>query len=77
MVASGNRYSPFYFILFYFFGNLVVFIFSNIFHWHRFDNLRVPRQNLLNSLCDVLPDGRYVSAIEDPDQVRTSRIIPW
>ncbi|CAA7397442.1 unnamed protein product [Spirodela intermedia] len=33
-----------------------------------FDNLRVPRQNLLNSVCDVLPDGQYVSVIEDPDQ---------
>ncbi|XP_042421144.1 acyl-coenzyme A oxidase 3, peroxisomal-like [Zingiber officinale] len=33
-----------------------------------FDNLRVPRENLLNSVGDVLPDGQYVSSIEDPDQ---------
>uniref|UniRef100_A0A1D1Z3C0 acyl-CoA oxidase n=1 Tax=Anthurium amnicola TaxID=1678845 RepID=A0A1D1Z3C0_9ARAE len=33
-----------------------------------FDNLHVPRENLLNSVADVLPDGRYVSAIENPDQ---------
>lgn len=33
-----------------------------------FDNLRVPRENLLNSVADVLPDGQYVSAIKNPDQ---------
>ncbi|KAG0449348.1 hypothetical protein HPP92_027388 [Vanilla planifolia] len=33
-----------------------------------FDNLRVPRENLLNSVADVLPNGQYVSAIKDPDQ---------
>ncbi|XP_039123252.1 acyl-coenzyme A oxidase 3, peroxisomal-like [Dioscorea cayenensis subsp. rotundata] len=33
-----------------------------------FDNLRVPRENLLNSVADVMPDGSYVSAIKDPDQ---------
>ncbi|PKA46620.1 Acyl-coenzyme A oxidase 3, peroxisomal [Apostasia shenzhenica] len=33
-----------------------------------FDNLRVPRENLLNSVADVLSDGQYVSAIKDPDQ---------
>ncbi|KAL0910343.1 hypothetical protein M5K25_021316 [Dendrobium thyrsiflorum] len=33
-----------------------------------FDNFRVPRENLLNSVADVLPDGQYVSAIKDPDQ---------
>ncbi|KAG1334969.1 acyl-coenzyme A oxidase 3, peroxisomal [Cocos nucifera] len=33
-----------------------------------FDNLRVPRENLLNSVADVLPDGQYVSSIKDPDQ---------
>lgn len=33
-----------------------------------FDNLRVPRENLLNSVADVLPDGCYVSAIKNPDQ---------
>ncbi|XP_042378880.1 acyl-coenzyme A oxidase 3, peroxisomal-like [Zingiber officinale] len=33
-----------------------------------FDNIRIPRENLLNSVADVLPDGRYVSSIKDPDQ---------
>ncbi|RWW83889.1 hypothetical protein BHE74_00007594, partial [Ensete ventricosum] len=34
-----------------------------------FDGFRVPRENLLNSVADVLPDGRYVSSVENPDQV--------
>ncbi|KAH0905772.1 hypothetical protein HID58_037599 [Brassica napus] len=34
-----------------------------------FDNLRIPRENLLNSVADVSPDGEYVSAIKNPDQV--------
>ncbi|KAM0016933.1 putative acyl-CoA oxidase [Helianthus debilis subsp. tardiflorus] len=33
-----------------------------------FDNLRIPRENLLNSVADVSPDGQYQSAIKDPDQ---------
>eukprot|EP00262_Sarcandra_glabra_P004235 TRINITY_DN1519_c2_g1_i1.p1 TRINITY_DN1519_c2_g1~~TRINITY_DN1519_c2_g1_i1.p1 ORF type:complete len:698 (-),score=89.13 TRINITY_DN1519_c2_g1_i1:354-2447(-) len=33
-----------------------------------FDNVRVPRENLLNSVADVSPDGQYLSAIKDPDQ---------
>ncbi|GLT36831.1 hypothetical protein SLA2020_111840 [Shorea laevis] len=33
-----------------------------------FDNVRVPRENLLNSVADVSPDGQYISAIKDPDQ---------
>nr|XP_043625835.1 acyl-coenzyme A oxidase 3, peroxisomal-like [Erigeron canadensis] len=33
-----------------------------------FDNLRVPRENMLNSVADVTPDGQYTSAIKDPDQ---------
>ncbi|KAK9284343.1 hypothetical protein L1049_023514 [Liquidambar formosana] len=33
-----------------------------------FDNVRIPRENLLNSVADVLPDGQYLSAIKDPDQ---------
>lgn len=33
-----------------------------------FDNIRVPRENLLNSVADVTPDGKYLSAIKDPDQ---------
>lgn len=33
-----------------------------------FNNLRVPRENLLNSVADVLPDGQYLSAIKNPDQ---------
>ncbi|KAL0723847.1 hypothetical protein Bca4012_038446 [Brassica carinata] len=37
-------------------------------HNSLFDNLRIPRENLLNSVADVSPDGEYVSAIKDPDQ---------
>ncbi|XP_022726557.1 acyl-coenzyme A oxidase 3, peroxisomal-like [Durio zibethinus] len=33
-----------------------------------FDNVRVPRENLLNSVADVSPDGIYLSSINDPDQ---------
>ncbi|XP_072961049.1 acyl-coenzyme A oxidase 3, peroxisomal-like [Typha angustifolia] len=33
-----------------------------------FDNVRVPRENLLNSVADVLQDGTYVSSIKNPDQ---------
>lgn len=35
----------------------------------RFDKVRIPRENLLNAVADVTPDGRYESAIKDPDQV--------
>ncbi|XP_010279215.1 PREDICTED: acyl-coenzyme A oxidase 3, peroxisomal-like [Nelumbo nucifera] len=33
-----------------------------------FDNVRIPRENLLNSVADVSQDGQYLSAIKDPDQ---------
>ncbi|GFS34770.1 acyl-CoA oxidase 3 [Actinidia rufa] len=33
-----------------------------------FDNVRIPRENLLNSVADVSPDGQYLSAIKNPDQ---------
>ncbi|CAK9172865.1 unnamed protein product [Ilex paraguariensis] len=33
-----------------------------------FDNVRIPRENLLNSVADVSLDGKYLSAITDPDQ---------
>ncbi|KAH9613849.1 hypothetical protein KSS87_007892 [Heliosperma pusillum] len=33
-----------------------------------FDNLRIPRENLLNSVADVSPDGLYLSPIENPYQ---------
>ncbi|XP_028062834.1 acyl-coenzyme A oxidase 3, peroxisomal-like [Camellia sinensis] len=33
-----------------------------------FDNVRIPRENLLNSVADVSPDGQYLSAIKDRDQ---------
>ncbi|KHG11955.1 Acyl-coenzyme A oxidase 3, peroxisomal -like protein [Gossypium arboreum] len=32
------------------------------------DNVRVPRENLLNSVADVSPDGKYLSSIKNPDQ---------
>lgn len=35
----------------------------------RFNNVRIPRENLLNSVADVSPNGQYLSAIKDPDQV--------
>lgn len=35
----------------------------------RFDKVRIPRVNLLNAVADVTPDGRYESAIKDPEQV--------
>ncbi|XP_042518311.1 acyl-coenzyme A oxidase 3, peroxisomal-like [Macadamia integrifolia] len=33
-----------------------------------FDNVRIPRENLLNSVADVSPDGQYQSAIKNADQ---------
>ncbi|XP_065873341.1 acyl-coenzyme A oxidase 3, peroxisomal-like isoform X2 [Euphorbia lathyris] len=33
-----------------------------------FNNVRIPRENLLNSVADVSKDGQYLSAIKDPDQ---------
>nr|XP_043621251.1 acyl-coenzyme A oxidase 3, peroxisomal-like [Erigeron canadensis] len=33
-----------------------------------FDNLRIPRENMLNSVADVSADGQYLSAIKDPLQ---------
>lgn len=33
-----------------------------------FNNVRIPRENLLNSVADVSPDGQYLSSIENPDQ---------
>jgi acyl-CoA oxidase len=34
-----------------------------------FDKVHIPRENLLNSVADVTPDGHYQSMIKDPDQV--------
>ncbi|KAK9152944.1 hypothetical protein Sjap_000424 [Stephania japonica] len=33
-----------------------------------FENVRIPRENLLNRVADVSPDGQYLSSIKDPDQ---------
>ncbi|TKY66797.1 Acyl-coenzyme A oxidase 3 [Spatholobus suberectus] len=33
-----------------------------------FDNVRIPRENLLNSVADVSPSGEYLSAIKNADQ---------
>lgn len=41
-----------------------------------FDNLRVPRENLLNALCNVSPEGKYTSIIEDPDQRFAALLAP-
>lgn len=35
----------------------------------RFDNVRIPRENLLNSVADVSVEGKYTSATDDPDKV--------
>lgn len=35
----------------------------------RFDNVRIPKENLLNSVADVSPSGEYLSAIKNADQV--------
>ncbi|TRW88323.1 acyl-CoA oxidase [Mycolicibacterium sp. 018/SC-01/001] len=34
----------------------------------QFDNVRVPRENLLNKYADVAPDGTYSSPIENPNR---------
>lgn len=31
--------------------------------------MRIPRENLLNSVADVSPSGEYLSAIKNADQV--------
>ncbi|TQD89018.1 hypothetical protein C1H46_025409 [Malus baccata] len=46
--------------------SLAVKLGVHFFLW--FDNVRIPRENLLNSVADVSPDGKYLSAIKDPDQ---------
>lgn len=33
-----------------------------------FSNIRIPRVNLLNNLCDVTPEGKFVSDIKKPSQ---------
>ncbi|MCO5557767.1 hypothetical protein L7F22_011338 [Adiantum nelumboides] len=33
-----------------------------------FDKVCVPRENLLNAVADVSPDGRYISKFSDPDK---------
>ncbi|KAE8662196.1 Acyl-coenzyme A oxidase 3, peroxisomal [Hibiscus syriacus] len=41
-----------------------------------FDNVRVPRENLLSSVADVSPDGEYLSSIKDPDQRFSAFLTP-
>ena len=33
-----------------------------------FNNVRVPRENLLNKTGDITPDGRYITAYKDPNK---------
>ncbi|CAH1416627.1 unnamed protein product [Lactuca virosa] len=47
---------------------LKLLVFLIILYRLSLDNLRIPRENLLNSVADVSPDGQYLSAIKDPDQ---------
>ena len=37
---------------------------------NRFDKVRIPRENMLNAVADVTPDGQYLSSIKVPDQVQ-------
>jgi hypothetical protein len=39
--------------------------------------VRIPRENLLNAVADVTPDGKYESAIKDPDQVGVLCEFDW
>lgn len=41
-----------------------------------FDKLRIPRENLLNSLSDVTPDGRFTSSINNPDERFSALLAP-
>nr|KAJ0210056.1 hypothetical protein LSAT_V11C400167740 [Lactuca sativa] len=47
---------------------LKLLVFLIILYRLSLDNLRIPRENLLNSVANVSPDGQYLSAIKDPDQ---------
>ena len=33
-----------------------------------FNNVRIPRENLLNKAGDVSPDGKYITAYKDPNK---------
>ncbi|KAJ0032008.1 hypothetical protein Pint_14501 [Pistacia integerrima] len=46
-------------------------------NFFRFDNVRIPKENLLNLIVDVSPDGEYLSAIKDPDQIGLSIAIRY
>ncbi|KAJ4836471.1 Acyl-coenzyme A oxidase 3, peroxisomal [Turnera subulata] len=41
-----------------------------------FDNVRIPRENLLNGVADVLPDGQYVTKIKDPRERHGQQLAP-
>ncbi|KAL4273814.1 hypothetical protein GQ457_13G006260 [Hibiscus cannabinus] len=41
-----------------------------------FDNVRVPRENLLNAVANVSPDGQYTSPIKNPDQRFAASMAP-
>jgi acyl-CoA oxidase len=42
----------------------------------RFDQVRIPRENLLNRFADVTPEGTYVTSIESPGDLFRAQISP-
>lgn len=69
-VDNGRIWWVILFLVFCILIYVICCISHPIFHLYtRFQNIRVPRENLLNLVADVLPDGQYVSMIDDPDQV--------
>ena len=41
-----------------------------------FDQVRIPRENLLNRYADVAEDGTYSSAIENPNRRFFTSVVP-
>ena len=69
MVESGNNNNSLFLPMTILLVNEYDREISETIFFFRFDKVRIPRENLLNSVADVSPDGQYLSAIKDPDQV--------